>query len=148
MKSFLLKLFTIAQAKYVFLASWFSAFFLPIKGFLILSTVLVASDTISGMWAAKKRGERFQSSKFYRLVQKTTVYFMSIICAHGIQLAFMVGTGIEWMPVFPMVHLVAGSICFTEFLSFRENVESLTGVDVLGGFKKNIQKFLDAIPKP
>jgi phage-related holin len=148
MLSILSKLFAVVKGKlaYIVSMSWAASFLLPLKGFLILTTALVVSDTISGMLAAKRRGEKISSRGFYRTIEKTVVYFAAILCASGLQTMFLSNTGISFLPDVPFVHIVSGSICVTEFLSFRENVESLTGVDILGGLKKNIQKILDAIP--
>jgi phage-related holin len=121
----------------IFASTWFISFFMPIKGFLILMAMLVISDTISGMIAAKKRGEKLSSRGFYRTLEKVSVYFLSIIGGRGIHLVFELPE-IGWLPPLPFVYLVAGSICFTEFLSLRENVKSITQVDILGGFKNAI----------
>lgn len=121
----------------IFASTYFLSFFVPIKGFLILMAMLVVSDTISGMIAAKKRGEELTSRGFYRTLEKVTVYFLSIIGGRGIHLVFELPE-IGWLPPLPFVYLVAGSICFTEFLSLRENVRTITGVDILGGLKNAV----------
>lgn len=149
MLSILSKLFAVVKGKlaYVISMSWAASFILPLRGFLLLTTLLVVSDTVSGMLASKHRGEKITSRGFYRTIEKTVVYFSAILCASGLQIVFLSNTQISFLPNIPFVHIVSGSICFTEFLSFRENVESLTGVDILGGLKKNIQKIIDAIPQ-
>lgn len=149
MVSTLYKLYVIAKSNLAYLAgiSGFAAFIMPLQSFLILSVSLVISDTFSGILAAKKRGEKITSRGFYRILEKITVYFAAILCAAGIQKAFIESTQLDWFQAMPLVYIVAGSIFLTEFLSLRENIESLTQVDILGGLKKNIKRFLDAIPK-
>lgn len=53
---------------------------------------------------------------------------------------------LEWLEKFTLVDIAAGSICFTEFLSLRENIQKITGVDVLGGFKKAATAFMGIEP--
>lgn len=135
-----------AKAAYIVGMSWAMSFIMPIKDFLILTVALVVADVVSGMLAAKKRGEKITSRGFYRTLEKFTVYFLAISIAAGLHSVFIAPNLGGIMPNIPLVPLVAGSICFTEFLSFRENVEQITGVDILGGFKKIVNQFIDAMP--
>ena len=150
MTSFFLKLWAVVQAKglYIISLSWAVSFLFPLKEFIYLTGFLVAFDTITGMLAAKKRGEKITSRGFYRTVEKSSVYLMAILAAAGLHRVFISASPVDWFQNLPIVQIVAGSICFTEFLSFRENVEAITGVDVLGGLKKVLSKFLDAMPTP
>lgn len=135
-----------AKAAYIVGMSWAVSFIMPIKDFLILTAFLTVADAISGMLAAKKRGDKITSRGFYRTIEKFTVYFLGILAAAGLHVAFIAPNAGGIMPNIPIVPIVAGSICFTEFLSFRENVEQITGVDILGGFKKIMNQFVDAMP--
>ncbi len=141
------KIYLYAKAHFwgIVASTWFLAFFLPIRSFLVLMAILVVSDTVSGMIAAKKRGEKLTSRGCYRTLEKVTVYFLSIIGGRGIHLAFELPE-IGWLPPLPFVYLVSGSICFTEFLSLRENVKSITGVDIFGGFKNFLEQLAPFLP--
>lgn len=135
-----------AKAAYIAGMSWAVSFFLPIRDFIILAICLTIADAISGMIAAKKRGEKITSRGFYRTLEKFTVYLLSISAAAGLQMVFITDRLGGIVPNIPLVEVVAGSICFNEFLSFRENVQTITGIDILGGFKKIIGQFTSAMP--
>jgi phage-related holin len=143
MNAVLFKIWAAFQASSGYI--WFVTFLLPIWGFIALAIFLTICDAVSGMLAAKKRGEKITSRGFYRTLEKFAVYLLSIAAAAGLKTVFMSGSGV--VPNIPLVEVVAGSICFNEFLSFRENVQTLTGIDILGGFKKVIGQFTEAMPE-
>lgn len=135
-----------AKAAYIIGMSWAVSFLMPIQNFILLTAFLTVADAISGMLAAKKRGEAITSRGFYRTIEKFVIYFLAILSAAGLHATFIAPNVSGIMPNVPIVEVVAASICFTEFLSFKENVFSLTGVDILGGFKKIFNQFSDLLP--
>ncbi len=148
MISILEKLWETTYDKVVFIVgmSWAISFLMPIKDFILLSAFLTVADAISGMLAAKKRGEAITSRGFYRTIEKFFVYFFGILAAAWLHAAFIKPNVGGIMPNVPLVEIVAASICFTEFLSFKENIFTLTGTDILGGFKKVFSQFIDLTP--
>lgn len=108
------------------------SFFLPIKHFLIFTIFVVIADTITGVKAAKKEGQKITSKGLYRTSEKILVYFTSIMIFHGAQLTF----GIP----LPIVYLASSIIAGTELFSVAENVKRITGVNlatiILKFFKK------------
>jgi phage-related holin len=124
---------------------WLLSFLLPIRDYLFFMSFLILADTVSGILAARKRGERIRSRGFRRAVEKFVVYFLSILAGYGMEICFG-QTGLEWMPKIPFTVMVALSVIGTEFLSLRENVFDFANVDILGGLAKKLPTFMDAVP--
>ena len=98
-----------------------SSFILPIQQFLVLTLFLVFADLYAGIRAAKKRGEKIVSRGFYRTVEKLLLYFVAILCAHGLEVAFMI----------PFVSYTAAfAVALSEFWSIIENIEQVTGAKI------------------
>jgi len=98
------------------------SFFLPIKHFLIFTIFVVFADTVTGILAAKKRGEKITSKGLYRTSQKVVVYFCGIMIFHGASVTFGLPSQI--------VYSVSFLISFTELYSVSENIKSITGVNI------------------
>lgn len=109
-----------------------ASFFIPIKGFLLFTVFVVFTDTITGILAARKRGEQITSKGLYRTSQKCLVYLCGIMIFEGARLTFQLPFNITYM--------VAFTIATTELFSIAENIKSITGVNigvlVLRFFKK------------
>jgi uncharacterized membrane protein len=124
MKSIILKLF---YQGYEFIAysiccGVIFSFLLPIKHFLIFTIFVVFADTVTGIIAAKKRGEKITSKGLYRTSQKVVVYFCGIMIFHGASVTFGLPSQIVWS--------VSFLISFTELYSVSENIKSITGVNL------------------
>jgi uncharacterized membrane protein len=98
------------------------SFFLPIKHFLIFTIFVVFADTVTGIMAAKKKGEPITSKGLYRTSQKVVVYFCGIMIFHGAGITFGLPSQI--------VYSVSFLIAFTELYSISENIKSITGVNL------------------
>jgi len=98
------------------------SFFLPIKHFLIFTIFVVFADTITGIMAARKRGEPITSKGLYRTSQKVVVYFVGIMIFEGAKNTFSLPLNITYM--------VAFTIATTELYSISENIKSMTGVNI------------------
>lgn len=110
-------------AMYVLAAawSWSMSFVLPIGHFLVLTLVLVVCDFVTGVRAARHRGEVIQSRGFRRTTWKSVMYFIAILLSKGMEDVF----GIP-----KLTYIVSGFIAITEFKSNLENVASFTGTDI------------------
>ena len=95
----------------------------PIHPILITVGVLVAVDTILGVWASKKRGERISSGRAGRVLTKMFVYEMVLV------VLFMVETNV-WGSWLPAVKIAAGAICVVEVISLLENSGTILGQPV------------------
>ena len=98
------------------------SFFLPIQHFLIFTIFVVFSDTVTGIMAARKRGEAITSKGLYRTSQKIVVYFVGIMIFEGSRITFNLPLNITYM--------VAFTIATTELYSIAENIRSITGVNI------------------
>jgi phage-related holin len=98
------------------------SFFIPIKGFLLFTVAVVFADTITGIKAAKKEGQKINSKGLYRTTEKIVVYFVAILIFEGAKNTFNIP--------FPITYAVAMMISATELFSVAENVERITGVNL------------------
>jgi uncharacterized membrane protein len=98
------------------------SFFLPIKHFLIFTIFVVFSDTVTGILAAKKRGESITSKGLYRTSQKVVTYFCGIMIFHGASITFGLPSQITYS--------VSFIIAATELFSISENIKSITGTNI------------------
>jgi uncharacterized membrane protein len=98
------------------------SFFLPIKHFLIFTIFVVFSDTVTGILAAKKRGEPITSKGLYRTSQKVVTYFCGIMIFHGASITFGLPSQITYS--------VSFIIAATELFSISENIKSITGTNI------------------
>ena len=98
------------------------SFFLPIKHFLIFTIFVVFADTLTGIKAAKKEGQKISSKGLYRTTEKIVIYFTSILIFEGAKNTFSIP--------FPITYMVAMMISCTELYSVAENVKRITGVEL------------------
>ena len=99
------------------------AVFAPIHGVLIVCGIAIMTDLVTGIIAAKRRGEKINSAGLRRSISKIFVYQFSIIIAFLIEVYLMSG-------VVPISKIVAGLIGITEATSIFENLKSITGYDI------------------
>ena len=124
MKAVILKLL---HQGYEFIAfslccGFLASFFIPIKGFLLFTVAVVFADTITGIKAAKKEGQKISSKGLYRTTEKIVVYFVAILIFEGAKNTFSI-------PV-PITYMVAMMISATELFSVAENIKRITGVNI------------------
>ena len=98
------------------------SFFLPIKHFLTFTIFVVFADTVTGIMAAKKRGEPITSKGLYRTSQKVVTYFCGIMIFHGASITFGLPSQITYS--------VSFIIAATELFSISENIKSITGTNI------------------
>lgn len=100
------------------------AVFEPAKSMLLTVLVLIVVDLVSGILAARKRGESIRSAGIGRTVVKLLIYEVSIA------LAFLTETYLTG-PEIPCAKVVASLIGTTELLSVLENLNTLSNGDLL-----------------
>ena len=98
------------------------SFFLPIKHFLTFTIFVVFADTVTGIMAARKRGEAITSKGLYRTSQKVVTYFCGIMIFHGASITFQLPSQITYS--------VSFIIAATELFSISENIKSITGTNI------------------
>lgn len=99
------------------------AFLLPIKLVIITAGVLIFADLITGIFAAKKRGERITSAALSRTIAKLAVYQTVIITGYMLQMNLLGN-------VVPVINIVGGVIGMVEFKSIIENANTILGADI------------------
>lgn len=118
--------------------------FAPIQAMILITVLLIVSDLITGLWAAKKRGEwkslnDIKSAGLRRSFTKLFVYEV------GICLSFLVETYMI-KGFIPLSNLAAGYISIVEMKSILENLDMINGSPI---FKGLIQKLgsVNDVPK-
>lgn len=106
------------------------AVFAPIQAVIIVTGVLVIADLVTGLFAAKKRGEVITSAGLRRTVTKTTVY-LTAVCLGFLVEKYMIDS------ILPISKLVSGIIGVVELKSLMENLNTIYGSDL---FKSVIEK--------
>jgi hypothetical protein len=106
------------------------AIFAPIHAMIITIHALIAADTVTGIWAALKRGEKLSSAGLRRTVTKALVYTLSVICAYACQ-KYLISD------LMPLANIAAGAIGVVELKSILENADSIVGGSL---FKSLIEK--------
>lgn len=106
------------------------AVFAPVKAILIVTGVLIIADLISGIMAAKKRGESISSAGLRRTITKIFVYNMAVVTGFLVE-KYMI------TDIFPVSKLIAGIISVVELKSILENLNTINGTDI---FKSIIEK--------
>lgn len=114
-------------------------FVLPISDFLIIMLALVICDWVTGIRAARKRGESIAAAKMGKTIEKMALYFIALLLSEGMRRTFL--------PEFPITYITALSISITEFKSNIENIESVTGVQIWDSIKGKLSEALSAIGK-
>ena len=99
-----------------------ASFIIPIKGFLLFCVAVVFADTITGIKAARKEGQKISSKGMYRTTEKIVVYFTSILIFELAKNTFSIP--------FPITYMMAMMISATELFSVAENVQRITGVNL------------------
>jgi len=102
----------------------------PIKAILIVTGFLIIADLISGLLAAKKRGETINSAGLRRTVTKMMVYNLAVISGFLVE-KYMISD------IFPISKLISGVIAIVELKSILENLNKINGTDI---FKTIIEK--------
>jgi membrane glycosyltransferase len=96
----------------------------PIKMMLIAVGLLVIFDLVTGMWAARRRGETLKSSAMRRTISKMLIYQLTVISGFLLETYLLDG-------LIPVAKLVAGVIGMVEFKSILENASTIAGEDIV-----------------
>lgn len=114
------------------------AVFAPIKAVIVITGVLIMADTLSGILAARKRGESISSAGLRRTITKSLVY-LSAVCLGFLVEHYMIA---DFMPI---SKIISGAIALVELKSILENLDTINGKSI---FKDMIQKLGSDNDKP
>jgi len=95
------------------------AVFAPIKGTIITVGVVIIVDLITGILAARKRGEKITSAALRRTVSKALIYQTAVLTGFLVE-KFLIND------LFPITQVAAGLIGSAESLSIYENLNTLS----------------------
>jgi phage-related holin len=124
-----MKFLTSLETYFFGLLGMLGAFLMPIAPFLGLAGGLIILDTITGIRAARRRGEKPNSKKASRIIDKTLTYGSSIIACYSVELVLKLPDSVTYFAV--------GAIAFTELMSVLENTRVVTGTSI-GEIIKNM----------
>ena len=99
------------------------AVFAPLKQVALTVLAIVALDLITGIWAAKKRGEDIMSSGLRRTISKLTIYLIAIGAGFLVE-QYLIAHAIK------LSELIGGAIGIVELKSILENANSISGKDL------------------
>ena len=126
-------------------------FFSPIQHILLLVGALIILDTVTGILAAKKRGEKITSKKMGAVVSKFIVYHLAILTLYILDVALINEFTMEYVKLsiqYVSTKLAGLTIAFIELTSVRENVETIFNININRKFKKmvvGIKKLIETI---
>jgi predicted transcriptional regulator len=106
------------------------AVFAPIQAVIIITGALVFADLITGILAARKRGDKINSAGLGRTVTKTTVY-LTAVCMGFLVEKYMINE------IISISKIVSGIIGMVELKSLMENLNTIHGQNI---FKEIIYK--------
>ncbi len=96
----------------------------PIQSVLVVVGILIITDFLLGVWAAKKRGEAVTSASMRRTVSKMFIYELVVIMGFLLQHYLM-------DDILPVAKICAGAIGMVEMKSILENADSISGSSLL-----------------
>ena len=136
MKAQLSLLLISIQSKLLTLISICFAFFLPISGILIMIGVLISIDTITGIWKAKKLGEKISSRKLSSIISKLALYEITVIMFFLIDKFILNEIILTFFSVeFMLTKVVALVLASIEVMSINENYKVVKGIDLWQSMK-------------
>jgi hypothetical protein len=96
------------------------AIFAPIKEMIATAIIIILVDLVTGILAAKKKGEKITSAGIRRSITKFAVYLTAILIGFLVE-TYMIGGFI------PVSKIAAGLIGVVETKSIFENLDVLNG---------------------
>lgn len=113
--------------------AYVTSFFSPIAPFLVLIMILVAADLVTGIHAAKARGEPVRSFGIRRTIGKVAMYWIVVISSQLVVLMSEIMAeqyNVSQLNVDFLTYIVVVLIAYAEYKSVVENVEKGTGITI------------------
>jgi hypothetical protein len=112
------------------------AFFLPISGILLMIGVLICIDTFTGIWKAKKIGDKITSRKLSSIISKLALYEVTVIMFFLIDQFILNDIILTFFSVpFMLTKVVALVLSSIEVMSINENYKVVKGIDLWQSMK-------------
>jgi len=136
MKAQLSLLLISIQSELLTLISICFAFFLPISGILLMIGVLICIDTFTGIWKAKKIGDKITSRKLSSIISKLALYEVTVIMFFLIDKFILNDIILTFFSVpFMLTKVVALVLASIEVMSINENYKEVKQIDLWGSLK-------------
>ena len=136
MKAQLSLLILSIQSQLLTLISICFAFFLPISGILLMIGVLIVIDTITGIWKAKKLGEKITSRKLSSIISKLALYEVTVIMFFLIDKFILNDIILTFFSVpFMLTKIVALVLSSIEVMSINESYKQIYHLDIWQSMK-------------
>ena len=136
MKAQLSLLLISIQSELLTLISICFAFFLPISGILLMIGVLIVIDTITGIWKAKKIGEKITSRKLSAIISKLALYEVTVIMFFLIDRFILNDIILTFFSVpFMLTKVVALVLSSIEVMSINESYKQVKNIDLWQSMK-------------
>ncbi len=117
--------------------AWTFFFTQPSHNAMLAVVLLVLVDWITGIWAAKKRGEKISSWGWRRTIyNKIIPYQVAILCSLLVDNNIFKGSLLEHIQ---LMKATAAFISGAEIKSVYENLGSITGLDFWTFIKEKLQ---------
>jgi len=124
------------------------AFFVPVAGIMYAIGAFIALDTLLGVMAAQKMGEKIESKKMSKVVWKMLMY-QAVTISFFVMDVHIVGDLLGTLINTPYVltKTVGVALIAIEFKSIDENIEKMTGTTLLKRLYDLIAKGKDIASK-
>ena len=124
------------------------AFFAPVAGIMYTIGVFILLDTLLGIMAAQKMGEKIESKKLSKVVWKMLMY-QAVTLSFFVMDVHIVGDLLGTLINTPYVltKTVGVALIAIEFKSIDENIEKMTGTTLLKRLYDLISKGKDIASK-
>jgi hypothetical protein len=121
------------------------SFFLPVAQMAALVGFFIIGDTILGIWASHKRGEKFTSRRFSSIITKMLLYQGALLTGYMTDV-WLIGEFLEH--VFSIKLLltkgVTLTLLYTEMVSIDENFNRVTGNSLFAKAKELLTRLSTA----
>jgi len=136
------------KSTFAYMSASILAFFAPVAGIMIAIGAFIALDTLLGVMAAQKMGEKIESKKLSKVVWKMLMY-QAVTLSFFIMDVFIVGDLLGTLIKTPYVltKTVGVALIAIEFKSIDENIEKMTGTTLLKRLYDLIAKGKDIASK-
>jgi phage-related holin len=136
------------KSTFAYMSASILAFFAPVAGIMIAIGAFIALDTLLGIMAAQKMGEKIESKKLSKVVWKMLMY-QAVTLSFFIMDVFIVGDLLGTLINTPYVltKTVGVALIAIEFKSIDENIEKMTGTTLLKRLYDLIAKGKDIASK-
>lgn len=113
-------------------------FYLPIYPLVLLVGCLIMIDTISGIYVAKKTGEKITSKKLSKVLSKVFIYTVIQLLAYSIDYLILQ----HFIPLMLITRIVAGGLSFIELVSLDEHVRKINDNKGFRYYFSRLKKFV------